>query len=138
MESILFDRVAWQTILETERHVFQLLQPGTAIGLLTKRVFERQDGAMMVWVRDSAGMIVEYHRFSGFQAVGVDILLVAEEGSLRQMTDHAGDRPLAVMKEQMCQGNILFYAIKSQSNLEDLGLDDFIDSIGIPFLGACR
>ncbi len=138
LNDILFDRVAWQTILDTERQVFQPLQPGAAIGFLPKWEFERQDGSMMVWVRGSGGMSVEYRPFSGFSEAGVDILFVAEEGAIQQMIAYAGDQPLTVIRQQIRHGKILFYALKSNLDLEDLGLADFVDSVGIPFLGACR
>ena len=35
-------------------------------------------------------------------------------------------------------GNILFFVMKSKYELQDAGYEDFLDSLGLAFLGACR
>jgi hypothetical protein len=35
-------------------------------------------------------------------------------------------------------GNILFFVMKTKYQLQDAGYEDFLDTLGLAFLGACR
>jgi len=42
------------------------------------------------------------------------------------------------MKKMIRQGNMLFFVMKAKHELQEAGYEDFLDSLGLAFLGACR
>ena len=42
------------------------------------------------------------------------------------------------MKKMIRSGGILFFVMKTKHQLQDAGYEEFLDSLGLAFLGACR
>ena len=68
----------------------------------------------------------------------LDLLLVADDEALEAISRHLGGDPLTVMKGLIRRGNVLFYVMRTKRELQDAGYEDFLDSLGLAFLGACR
>ena len=49
-----------------------------------------------------------------------------------------GDDPLSTIKKMIRRGSILFFVMKTKYQLQDAGYEDFLDTLGLAFLGACR
>jgi hypothetical protein len=45
---------------------------------------------------------------------------------------------LKTIKRLIRRGNIMFFVFKNKAQLQDAGYEDFLESLGLAFLGACR
>jgi hypothetical protein len=103
----------------------------------------RQAGAraagapMLAFVARGGTLAVERGSFEGFEAAAVDLLFVADDEALAALARAGGD-PLGEMKRALRTGGVMFYAMKPKHALQELGYEDFLDSLGLAFLGACR
>ena len=112
--------------------------PGASLGILPKKEFNSPSGTMLTWNRQDSKMAAAYQPFTGFRDASVDLLFVADDEALESLHSKAMDNPFDEMREQIRNGNILFYVMKTKTELLDLGYEELIEVLGIPFLGACR
>lgn len=128
----------WQAMLDRHRALFEPVAVGTAVGLLPRAAADASAGEMMAWVRQPDGMAVERRPFSGFGECGVHLLFVAEPAAAERLHARLDDNPLGAMKLAVRDGSILLYVLKPKTQLLDDGLEDFLEVLGLAFLGACR
>jgi hypothetical protein len=144
----LLELPAWQAILARQAALFGELVPGAAIGLVPRFV-RGADGAkranampsvpstgMLVWERDASGMTARVREFTGLGSAAVDTLLFVEREALRAVLQHAD--PLGEMKRQIRGGRILLMVLRTRSELRERGFEEVFESLGLPFIGACR
>lgn len=138
LDKLFLDAEGWQAILDRKQEIFTDMLPGASLGILPKKEFESPVGTMLTWVRQADKMEVVYQSFIGFQDTSVDLLMIADDEALESLHSKAHDNPFNEMREQIRNGNILYYVMKTKTELLDLGYEELIDVLGIPFLGACR
>jgi hypothetical protein len=63
---------------------------------------------------------------------------VADEAGLAAMREALHGETLSIIKRQIRKGAIMFFVMKTKFELQDAGYEDFLDSLGLAFLGACR
>jgi len=88
--------------------------------------------------RDSINTGWRNASFRGFADCGVAVLFVAEPGALVAVHAHLHDNALGQMKLQLRQGGMLLYALAPKAQLLDDGYEDFLETLGLAFMGACR
>jgi hypothetical protein len=147
------DLDTWQAMLDRHAELFTEMTPGSAVGIVPrtgsgiqpgKHVAGLDDanaGEMLVWrIRDGheAGMGASGRRFAGFRDAGVDLLFVADDDALAALRASLQGDTLSIMKRLIRKGNIMFYVMKTKYQLQDAGYEEFLDSLGLAFLGACR
>ena len=132
------DAQGWQTILDRSPEIFTDMLPGASLGILPKKEFASPVGTMLIWEKQIDKMAVFYQSFTGFQNTSVDLLIIADDAALESLHSKAQDNPFYEMREQIRNGNILYYVMKTKNELLALGYEELIDVLGIPFLGACR
>jgi hypothetical protein len=54
------------------------------------------------------------------------------------MLSELGGDTLSAIKRLIRRGRIMFFVFKNKAQLQDAGYEDFLDSLGLAFLGACR
>lgn len=136
---ILADLPAWEAMLERHADTFAALQPGCGLGLVPKADTERQRGHMLVWTRTEGDrMQTAIRPFSGYKDCGVDILFVAEESALAAIHRALADRPLGEMKTALRRSELFLFVMKPRDQLIEDGWDEFLETLGLAFLGACR
>lgn len=136
---ILADIPAWETMLARHATTFAALQPGCSLGLVPKADTENRRGRMLVWNRSGGEcMNAEVRPFTGFKECGVDILFAAEDQGLAAIHGALADRPLKEMKAALRRGELFLFVMKSRDELIDAGWDEFLETLGLAFLGACR
>ncbi len=136
---MLADLPAWEAMLERHADTFAALQPGCGLGLVPKDDTERRPGRMLVWTRaEGGGMQAGLRPFTGYKDCGVDILFVAEESGLAAIHRALADRPLGEMKAALRRSELFLFVLKPRDQLIDDGWDDFLETLGLAFLGACR
>ena len=71
-------------------------------------------------------------------AAQADLLLVPDDAAFEEIRRSLDGDPLSTIKKMIRCGNILFFVMKTKHQLQDAGYEDFLDTLGLAFLGACR
>jgi hypothetical protein len=142
---------AWQAMLDRHAPLFSELSPGSAVGFVPRAgsgihpgkhvagvMNAGGEGEMLTWSMDGDRMRANVRQYSGFQDARVDLLFVADEAGLDAMREALHGETLSIIKRQIRKGSIMFFVMKTKFELQDAGYEDFLDSLGLAFLGACR
>jgi len=142
---------AWQDMLDRHAQMFAEMLPGAAVGFVAREgsgiqpgkhvaglLGSSAQGQMLTWSMDDRRMRAGVRGYDGFQGVGVDLLFVADDGARAEMRAALRGETLSVIKRQIRRGSIMFFVMKTKAQLQDAGYEDFLDSLGLAFLGACR
>lgn len=149
--SVLGELHEWQGMLDRHATLFSELLPGSAVGFVPRAgsgihpgkhvagvMQAGGEGQMLTWAMEDEHMRANLRHYSGFQDAGVDLLFVADEDGLDAMRDALSGETLSIIKRQIRKGSIMFFVMKTKYELQDAGYEDFLDSLGLAFLGACR
>lgn len=145
------DVAQWQAMLDRHAPLFSELEPGCAVGFVPREgsgihpgkhvaglLNAGGSGQMLTWAMQDGGMRAAMRDYAGFQDVGVDLLFVADADGLQAMNEAVQGEALTIIKRQIRKGSIMFFVMKTKYQLQDAGYEDFLDSLGLAFLGACR
>jgi len=146
------DLPAWQAMLDRHQALFAEMLPGSRIGILPRSAtnllpgrrlaglaaMDLLEGRMLAWEAKEEGMRAGVRSCLRFEEAQVDLLLVPDDSALEAILAALGGDALAVMKKMIRQGNMLFFVMKAKHELQEAGYEDFLDSLGLAFLGACR
>jgi len=132
------DSAGWQALLARERHLFEPMIEGASVGFVARASADRGSGEMLVWRRTDGATRVERQPFGGFANCPVALLFVAEPGALEAVHERLHDNALGALKLQLRAGTTLLYVIAPKRQLLDDGYEDFVEALGLAFLGACR
>lgn len=143
------DLAAWQRMIDGYQPLFEPLAANAAVGLVP-RFFTDAAGArrnaampstpalpMLEWRRTADRMTALPATYRGLEGLGVDLLFLAGDGALEAVLARA-EHPLGEMKRQLRAARIQFFVFRTKHELRDLGYEDFVEALGLPFLGACR
>jgi hypothetical protein len=143
------DVSAWQRLIDDYASLFVPLADGAGIGLVP-RFFVDASGArraaampstpplpMLEWRMCDGRMRAQAASYRGLDGLGVDLLFLAGDGALEAVLARA-EHPLGEMKRQLRAARIQFFVLRTKRELADLGYEDFVEALGLPFLGACR
>ncbi|GAB6171127.1 hypothetical protein JCM15765_06050 [Paradesulfitobacterium aromaticivorans] len=134
---VLLDNESWQGRLDSAQAGFSGLSPGARIGVISHKTMANNGGQMLVWEVREECMRADAVKFNGFGDAGADLLFIADDEVISPLLE--GEQGLlAEMKQGLRAGQILFYALKSQGQLLDLGYEELLETVGLPFQGACR
>ena len=153
-KSMFSDLSGWQRLLDRHQDLFSEMTAGSSIGIVPKSItgaipgkraaalratgLDAADGAVLAWEAGEQGMRAVYRRCGRLDEARVDLLLVADDEALEQIRDHLETEPLGVMKKLIRRGNILFFVMRTKHELQDAGYEEFLESLGLAYLGACR
>jgi hypothetical protein len=142
---------SWQAMLERHAPLFSELLPGSAVGFVPRAgsgihpgkhvagvMNAAGAGQMLTWTMDGERMRANFRLYSGFQDARVDLLFVADDAGLQAMREALDGETLSIIKRQIRKGAIMFFVMKTKFELQDAGYEEFLDSLGLAFLGACR
>jgi hypothetical protein len=141
---------AWQSMLDRHRELFVEMVPGSRIGFVSREasgilpgkhlegVKLAREVPMLAWQLEDGAMSARIERFVGMAATRVDLLLVADDEAMAMMLDQLEGDTLTVIKRLIRRGRMMFFVFKNKAQLQDAGYEDFLDSLGLAFLGACR
>lgn len=132
------DHAGWQALLMREWALLEPLCVGAAVGFVARASADAGCGEMLVWQRDAQGMRVHPQPFTGFADCPVALLFVAEPGALEAVHARLHDNALGALKLELRAGSMLLYVIAAKRRLLDEGYEDFVEALGLAFLGACR
>ena len=141
---------AWQSMLERYSELFVDMQQGSRIGIVSREASgilpgKRLEGVqtsaevpMLAWQVENGGMAARIERFAGMSSTRVDLLLVADADAMAAMLDQLSGDMLTAIKRLIRRGSMMFFVFRTKAELQDAGYEDFLDSLGLAFLGACR
>jgi hypothetical protein len=143
------DLAAWQRVIDGYAPLFEPLAEGAAVGLAA-RFFVDANGTrrgaampatptlpMLEWRKREGRMVTQPGAYRGLDGLGVDLLFLAGDGALEAVLTRE-EHPLGEMKRQLRAARIQFFVFRTKHELADLGYEDFVEALGLPFLGACR
>lgn len=143
----------WQAMLDRHAELFSEMVPGSAVGFVARSgsgimpgkhaaglKSAQGEGQMLAWEvpPDNSGMRASFKNYTGFEDTHVDLLFVAEDEALLAMRAALDGDALTIIKRLIRKGPIMFYVMKNKYQLQDAGYEEFLDSLGLAFLGACR
>jgi hypothetical protein len=149
----LHDAARWQQAFDAAAALFAPLADGARMGLIAQGGFApagrrragldeaaaRCAGApLLVFAATGQRIAVSVERFAGFDAGGLDLLFAADEEARAELAAASPRSLLSAMKRQIRRGGVLFFVLRTRHELADAGYEDFLESLGIPFLGSCR
>jgi len=153
-QTLFLDLPAWQAMLDRYQELFTEMLPGSRIGIvprsgtrlmpgkhlagLTGAGFSLPEDKMLAWEMAAGGMRAGYHPCRKFEDAQADLLLVPDDAALEEIGRNLDRDPLSAIKKMIRCGNILFFVMKTKYQLQDAGYEDFLDTLGLAFLGACR
>lgn len=138
----------WQPVLDAHVGLFEPLAAGASVALLP-RWRENAQGVrranvmpktepvpMHLWLREPLAMRARGSIFTGLASLVSDVLLIAEDGALEAALAH--ERPLSELKRLLRRNQILFMVLRTRDELRERGWTEFLEALGLPFLGTCR
>ena len=149
-EQMFGDMSQWQSMLDRQRELFVEMDSGSRLGFVSREASgilpgKHREGVqvvtevpMMAWEVENGAMSARIERFAGLSATRVDILLVADREAMETMLAELGGDMLKTIKRLIRRGNIMFFLFKNKTQLQDAGYEDFLESLGLAFIGACR
>jgi hypothetical protein len=141
----------WQAMLDRQAELFAEMVPGSSVALVPREGSGIQpgkhvaglmaaggSGEMLRWEVTAVGVKAALVPYRGFQQAKVDLLFVAEAEALDKLRADIGNETLPLMKRMIRAGSIMFFVMRTKHELQDAGYEEFLDSLGLAFLGACR
>lgn len=135
---IISDLPHWQSMLGRHAPLFSALEPGCGVALVPKAATERKPDSILVWRATEAGMVAERGAFSGYKETDLDLLFLCEDEALTAIYAAAEDQPLVVIKSAMRQGQMRLFVLRCRNELIERGWENFLETMGMAYLGACR
>lgn len=148
MAAVLRDVAHWQPVLDAHAALFEPVVPGASMALIPRWGIDAQGRRranfmqesdplpMQIWLREPRAMAVREGEFRGLAHLASDLLMLAEDGALAAALSHA--RPLSELKRRLRRGQLLFMVLRTRDELRERGWADFLEALGLPFLGTCR
>lgn len=150
LDEMFGDVALWQAMLDRQRELFVEMETGSRLGFVSREASgilpgKHREGVrvvtevpMMAWEIENGGMSARIERFAGMSSTRVDVLLVADREAMDAMRAGLGGDMLKTIKRLIRRGNIMFFLFRNKAQLQDAGYEDFLESLGLAFLGACR
>jgi len=128
----------WQLWLQDNEELFLKIGSDARIGFLEMEVFNSSEGKAVLLTAEKGKRIkLNEVTFSGFRQLPADLLFVAPRKILKMLLEPNNGVQDNRFNECLRQREILFYVLNSATELEKKGYADFLDSLGLGFLGTC-
>jgi hypothetical protein len=132
------DPARWQPVLDLHADLFQPLDPGSAAVLVAKREWDEAAGDALEWRAAPGTMRAAVRPWKGAKHADADLVFVALRDALDRLSETAPAERLSRLKDLVHAGDVLFFVMKTKCNLVNAGWEEFLDSLGLAFMGACR
>lgn len=116
---------AWRAWLEREA----LPSASAGIGVLLREDFARGCGTLLVWRIDGEDVHVALREHRGGFDPDVALVLVGDAETLGDLLAHG----VAQMRSLVRRGRLQPYMLKTLDELDDAGLADFVEDLGLVF-----
>ena len=89
-------------------------------------------------MNEGTGMRANYRPCRNFPDAQADLVLVPDDAAFEEIRRTLAADPLHTFKKMIRCGSILFFVMKTKYQLQDAGYEDFLDTLGLAFMGSCR
>ena len=125
MENDFLDRAGWLAMLERE----QMPQASACIGVLRRQEFVARRGTLLTWGGMAQGPQADFRPYAGNAGDDVAVLLVADDDAVQALRA----KGLTAIAPLVRAGRLHPYMLKTLDQLEDAGLADFVEDLGLTF-----
>ncbi len=132
------DPARWQPVLDGHADLFEPLDPGSAAVLLSKEDWDAASGAALEWRAGAGTMQASLRPWQGAEQAEADLIFVALRDALERLASADVGERFSRLKDMVHGGEVLFFVMKTKCNLVNAGWEEFLDSLGLAFMGACR
>lgn len=127
----------WRKWISYNGNLFDLLSPSAKIGFLVKEIFESTQWEVIILKKEEKELIIEDMNFTGLRSLPVDILFIAPNEILKKISEIKDSNNYNTFYQLLRRKEVLFFTLVTTSALEEKGYIDFLESIGLEFLGTC-
>ena len=144
----------WQAVFDRSAGLYAGLADGSRMGLVARSALGAVGGRhaagvaamlagaagprMLAFEAREGAIEVRESTYSGYARAGVEILFAVDDAALARMRGLAADSVLGALKLALRTGDAMFYVFRTKYELQDAGYEDFLDTLGLAFRGACR
>ena len=147
------DVAGWQQAFDASEALFASLRDGARMGFIAQPGFAplgqrragldeaaAQHAGATILAFDAANGRIEVttERFESFEEAELDLLFVADEEARAELAATPALTRLRAMRRLIRRGSVRFFVLRTRHELQDAGYEDFLEWLGIPFLGSCR
>lgn len=132
------DPAGWQPVLDVHADLFAPLDPGSAMVLVGKADWDAASGAALEWRAGAGAMQASLRPWAGAARADADLIFVGLRDALERLAATEVGERLSLLKDLVHGGEVLFFVMKTKCNLVNAGWEEFLDSLGLAFMGACR
>jgi hypothetical protein len=153
-DEMLADVAGWQRMLDRHAELFTELAPGARIGILPREAtgfapgrqpahwrearFGADGAPLLAWEAAGGRMRACCERVGGFGDARADFLLLADAQSIAEAYAALDSDALGRLKRRIRRGDVMLCTFRTRAELAESGYEDFLDSLGLAFMGACR
>ncbi|MCC6609674.1 MAG: hypothetical protein IT515_08400 [Burkholderiales bacterium] len=152
--TMLADVAGWQRMLDRHAELFTELAPGARIGILPREPtgfapgrqpagwrdarFGTAGAPFLAWEAAEGRMHARCEQIGGFGEARADFLLLADAQSIAEAYAALEGDALGRLKRRIRRGDVMLCTFRTRAELARAGYEDFLDSLGLAFMGACR
>lgn len=129
---------SWQSVFDRHANLFEGLENGRSLALLDKAAWDVGRGEALLCRLENKRMRVAASPWQGAGNAGADMLFVGLRDSFDRLDRIGAESRMSGLKDGIHRGDVLFFVMTTKCTLIDAGWEDFLDSLGLAFLGACR
>lgn len=134
----MLDTAHWQPVLDAHATLFADLAQGVAVGFIAKPDWDRGTGTVLEWRASEGRMAATAQPWRGAAKSDHDLLFIGLRDAFDRLAAEDADQRLSLLKDLVHEGEVLFFVMKTKCILIDSGWEDFLDCLGLAFMGACR
>ncbi|MFA6020155.1 MAG: hypothetical protein WC722_07820 [Rhodospirillales bacterium] len=129
---------SWQPVFDRHANLFEALEDGRSLAMLDKATWDAGKGEALSCKLEGGRMQALSAAWEGAAKTDADMLFVGLRDSLAHLDAAQPDQRFSLLKDSIHEGEVLFFVMKTKCTLIDAGWEDFLDSLGLAFMGACR
>jgi hypothetical protein len=134
-----FDPERWQAVLDQESALFDRVIPGAAVALVDRSGWDSGCGSILEWRADEFGCMVAAQRtWNGLGVTKAEVVLVGGDEAFAAVVSGARPDVMRGLRDSIRRGDVILFVTKCETGLRGAGFEDFLESIGLAFMGACR
>lgn len=127
----------WRKWIRDNSELFASLNSSAKIGFLAMDIFESTEGKAIILIKEGKGVVIKEQNFTGLRVLPVDIIFIAPQAILEKIIKEDCNANKHKFYHSIRRKEVLFFILATTSELEEKGYADFLESIGLEFLGAC-
>jgi hypothetical protein len=128
----------WQPVFDNNAHLFEALEDGRSLAFLDKETWDAGTGQALHCRLEGRRMTANPTAWQGAAKTDADMLFVGLRDSFLRLDAASEEKRMSDLKDCIHEGDVLFFVMKTKCTLIDAGWEDFLDSLGLAFMGACR